>query len=48
MVMRILSKPMYHGNRKHALYVNFAGFRDGLLRKMGKIINLCHKEDDGG
>lgn len=36
MVMRILSKPMYHGNRKHVLYVNFAGFRDGLLRKMGK------------
>ncbi|EQM53107.1 glycosyl transferase family 2 [Lactiplantibacillus plantarum EGD-AQ4] len=36
MALRILTKPMYKGKRKHALYVHFAGTRDAWLGRMGK------------
>ena len=40
MMLRILSRPMYKNHRKHALFVNFVGFRDGLMNKMGKNHNF--------
>lgn len=40
MAIRILTKPMYKGKRKHALYVHFAGTRDAWLGRMGKNLEF--------